>query len=143
MKHFGVLVARKYRTLPKRGRASAEEHRPPIGQAAEWYDEMIQHMPRSAMRVGRQLARLCGDDSKVTIPIRSLADAVGFKDSANRHIAYTQQGVAALQRHGWIEVVVSGQKRGAKTTYYLMVGKRCRDEGFVESEVLQDEDAAA
>ncbi len=63
--------------LRKRGFALAAEAIPPTGQAALWYADAIQCVPRSGQAVARQIARLCGDDSKVTIPWRSLADAVG------------------------------------------------------------------
>ncbi len=104
----------------------AGEHYPPYGQAALWYGDMIRVMPRSAMHVGKQLARLCGDDSCVTLPYRSLADAVGVKDKAGRTRAYTERGVQALAGGGWIRVETVGKKRGARTTFYLTYGQKKR-----------------
>ena len=40
---------------------------PPVGQAAFWYDDVIQHVPRSGQRVARQIARLCGSDSHLSL----------------------------------------------------------------------------
>lgn len=138
MQGFSVKIAKKYMRLQKRGFPLAEEHWPLMGQAALWYDEMKACMPPSAILVGRQLARLCRDDSQVTIPFRSLADAVGHKDSAGRHIAYTQQGVEALEKHRWVFVDTVGRGRGAKTSYYLTVGDRGRVTKGDESEVLEE-----
>ncbi|MGW0081510.1 hypothetical protein [Streptomyces sp. NPDC003393] len=108
--------------LRKRRYALAAETVPPTGQAGMWYSDVIQCVPRSGQAVARQIARLCGDDSQVTIPWRSLADAVGVRDSAGRHMAYTQRGVEALTKAGWLEVETTGAKRGAKTTFRLLVG---------------------
>ncbi|MFG2570615.1 hypothetical protein ACGFR6_34985 [Streptomyces sp. NPDC048567] len=126
------------RKLKKRGFALAAEHTPPISQAADWYWEVRLHVSRSARDVARQLARLAGEGIEVTIPERSLADAVGTIDKAGRHIAYTQGGIKVLERSGWIVKTVVGQKRGAKTTYELAVGDRSgwfyRDEDETEEE---------
>ncbi|MGA5880185.1 hypothetical protein ACPC3D_30890 [Streptomyces cellulosae] len=108
--------------LRKRGFALAAETVPPTGQAGMWYADVIQCVPRSGRDVARQIARLCGDDSQVTIPWRSLSDAVGVRDSIGREIAYTQRGVEALTKAGWLEVETTGAKRGARTSFRLMVG---------------------
>ncbi|MFJ8346042.1 hypothetical protein ACIQ9J_06670 [Streptomyces sp. NPDC094153] len=110
--------------LRKRGFALAAETKPPTGQAALWYADVIQCVPRSGRDVARQIARLCGQDSEVTIPWRSLADAVGVRDRAGREVAYTQRGVKALTDAAWLEVETTGAKRGAKTTFRLLVGDR-------------------
>lgn len=115
-------VVRRAPLLAKRGSPLAAEHMPPTGQAALWYEGVIQRVPRSGRDVAKQVARLCGDGSKVTIPYRSLADAVGMKDKAGREYAYMQRGVEVLVEAGWLEVETVGQKRGAKTTFYLMPG---------------------
>jgi hypothetical protein len=70
------------------------------------------------------MARLCGDDSEVTIPWRSLSDAVGVRDRGGRAMAWTQRGVKALEDAGWLEVETVGSKRGAKTTFRLLAGDR-------------------
>ncbi|MFI2504567.1 hypothetical protein [Streptomyces sp. NPDC018972] len=108
--------------LRKRGFALAAETVPPTGQAGLWYADVIQCVPRSGRDVARQIARLCGDDSQIAIPWRSLSDAVGVRDSIGREIAYTQRGVEALTKAGWLEVETTGAKRGARTTFRLMVG---------------------
>ncbi|MFF7969122.1 hypothetical protein ACFZC3_27680 [Streptomyces sp. NPDC007903] len=110
--------------LRKGGHALAAETVPPTGQAASWYGDVIQCVPRSGRDVGRQIARLCGEDSEVTIPWRSLADAVGVRDRAGRAIAYAQRGVEILVEAGWLEVETVGSKRGAKTTFRLLPGER-------------------
>ncbi|MGW3087785.1 hypothetical protein [Streptomyces sp. NPDC001108] len=128
----------KCRKLKKRGFALAAEHTPPIGQAANWYWEVRLHVPRSARDVARQIARLAGEGCEVTIPERSLAEAVGVLDKAGRHIAYTQGGIKILEKSGWITKTVVGQKRGAKTTYTLEVGNRSgwfyREEDGIEED---------
>ncbi|WP_329306953.1 hypothetical protein OG322_24955 [Streptomyces sp. NBC_01260] len=121
---YSAEIEEHRRKLKKRKFAMAAEHTPPIGQAADWYWEARLHVPRSARDVARQLARLAGEGCEVTIPERSLADAVGTIDKAGRHIAYVQGGVKVLERSGWITKTVVGQKRGAKTTYTLEVGVR-------------------
>jgi hypothetical protein len=110
--------------LIKRGFALAAEHMPPRGQAALWHQDVIHVVPRSGREVAKQLARLVGDDSKVTIPWRSLADAVGRADKAGHTRGYTERGVAALVEAGWLHVETIGQKRGARTTFYLLPGDR-------------------
>ncbi|MET7478777.1 hypothetical protein ABZT17_31055 [Streptomyces sp. NPDC005648] len=87
--------------LRKRGFVLAAETAPPAGQAALWYADAVQCVPRSGQAVARQIARLCGDESEVTVPWRSLADAVG-----------------------WLEVETVGNKRGAKTTFRLLASDR-------------------
>ncbi|MEU5519543.1 hypothetical protein ABZ759_02260 [Streptomyces sp. NPDC047860] len=109
--------------LRKRGFALAAETVPPTGQAGMWYTDVIQCVPRSGQAVGRQIARLCGDDSQVTIPWRSLSDAVGTRDRAGNLRRYTERGVRALVDSGWLEVETTGAKRGAKTTFRLLVGE--------------------
>lgn len=110
--------------LRKRGFALAAETIPPTGQAAQWYTDAIQCVPRSGQAVARQIARLCGDDSQVTIPWRSLADAVGVRDRAGNLRRYTERGVKTLKDAGWLEVETVGSKRGAKTTFRLLPGDR-------------------
>jgi hypothetical protein len=56
--------------LRKRGFALAAETSPPTGQAALWYADAVQCVPRSGQAVARQIARLCGDESEVTVPWR-------------------------------------------------------------------------
>ncbi|MFI2373048.1 hypothetical protein [Streptomyces sp. NPDC018833] len=113
--------------LRKRGYALAAEHYPPTGQAAQWYADVIQCVPRSGQLVAKQLARLCGEDSRVTVPWRSLADAVGVRDSAGRERAYTERGVQVLVESGWLTVETIGVKRGAKTTFSLEPGDRATE----------------
>lgn len=110
--------------LRKRRYPLAAEMTPPNGQAALWYGDVIQCVPRSGQDVARQMARLCGDDSEVTIPWRSLSDAVGVRDRGGRAMAWTQRGVKALEDAGWLEVETVGSKRGAKTTFRLLAGDR-------------------
>lgn len=103
------------------------EDKEPIGQALLWYQDVLRYVPPTlkgtAHAVARQIARLCGDDSQVTgLPWRSLADAVGRRDSVGREMAFTQSGVQALCEAGWLEVETVGQKRGAVTTRRLTVG---------------------
>ncbi|GAA1751114.1 hypothetical protein [Aeromicrobium alkaliterrae] len=117
-----TAVQERWRLHRKRGSAMAEEHTPPHGQAALWFADVLQSTSPSGRDVARQLARLCGDDSKVTIPHRSLSDAVGVRDSIGRQRAYTERGVEMLTNAGWLRVETVGLKRGARTTYYLMPG---------------------
>ncbi|MFD4337205.1 hypothetical protein ACFWPP_08375 [Streptomyces anulatus] len=114
----------KWRKLRKRGFPLAAEHIPPIGQAASWYEEVIQNVPRSGQLVARQIARLVGEGCEVTIPWRSLADAVGTRNRAGHLVSYTERGVEVLRESGWLSVKTVGQKRGAKTTFSLEVGSR-------------------
>ncbi|WP_432029253.1 hypothetical protein [Streptomyces sp. 1222.5] len=110
--------------LRKRGFALAAETAPPTGQAALWYADAVQCVPRSGQAVARQIARLCGDDSEVTIPWRSLADAVGRRDRAGNLRRYTERGAKALTDAGWLEVETVGIKKLAKTTFRLQAGDR-------------------
>ncbi|MDX2736398.1 hypothetical protein [Streptomyces caniscabiei] len=133
------------RKLRKRGFVLAAEHIPPVGQALLWYHDVIHFVPPSGARVARQIARLAGEDSQVTIPYRSLSDAVGWPDKAGREYAYMQRGVQALVDSGWLTVETVGEKRGAKTTFYLQVGDLnggalIMDEGFGEDEFLDFDD---
>lgn len=131
------------RLLAKRGRPIASENMPPTGQAALWYRDVIQYVPLSGMKVAKQVARLCGDDSQVTIPWRSLADAVGRKNRAGNLRSYTERGVKALIDAGWLTVETVGQKRGAKTTFYLQVGDFTdRMWSVGEDDFLEDDDTA-
>lgn len=118
--------------------AFSAEDVPPYGQAEGWHEDMIQQMPRSARLVGLQLARLCKDDSKVTLPWRSLADAVGVQDTARRHIAFTQRGVQALVEGGWLRVEARGKGRAASTTFYLLPGERATLANGAEPECFED-----
>ena len=96
---------------------------PPIGQSDGWFREASRYLPvtpPSARDVARQLARLCGHDSEVTIPWRSLADAVASGDALGRSRAYVEQGTKVLVDLRWVEVETTGEKRGAKTTFRLL-----------------------
>lgn len=119
---FRAGIPEHVRLLRKRRIPMSAEDVPPIGQAAEWYADVCQCVPRSAKLVARQIARLCGDDAKVTTTWRSLADAVGVMDKAGRLMAYTQRGVEILVDVGWLRVETVGKKRGAKTTFWLLPG---------------------
>lgn len=124
-RHRKLLERRARHRLPNESLKSyvlAAENLPPVGQAYGWYQEVIHYVPLSGMLVAKQIARLCGDDSQVTIPWRSLAESVGRKDRLNRERAYTERGVQTLIDGGWLTVETIGQKRGAKTTFYLQVG---------------------
>lgn len=130
---FEEKVERHRALLNRRGRGPAKrnlcevvlaaEHMPPTGQAYDWYADVIYNVPKSGRQVAKQLARLCGDDSKVTLPWRSLADAVGHADRVGRTRAYAERGVAALVEAGWLRVETVGAKRGARTTFYLLAGE--------------------
>jgi len=122
------------RLLAKRGRPLAAENMPPVGQAYLWYRDVVQFVPLSGMLVAKQIARLAGNDSKVTIPWRSLADAVGRKNRAGNLRSYTERGVQALVESGWLRVETIGEKRGAETTFYLQVGD------FTDRTWMRDED---
>ncbi|WP_326788740.1 hypothetical protein [Streptomyces sp. NBC_00151] len=108
--------------LRKRGFPFAAEHTPPTGQAALWYEEVTQYVPRSGRDVARQVARLSGEDSQVTISWRSLADAVGKRNRAGNLVSYTERGVRVLKEAGWLRVETIGGGCTAKTTFYLQVG---------------------
>ncbi len=129
------------RLLKKRGFPLAAEHMPPEGQAALWFQDVIQAVPRSGLHVARQLARLCGDDSQVTIPWRSLADAVGRRNRAGNLRSYTERGVRALVDAGWLTVETTGSKRGAKTKFSLQVGEFADWTGLEEEDFIEDEDS--
>lgn len=116
-------IAEKRRKLKRRGFALAAEHTPPTGQAALWYEEVIHYVPRTGRDVARQLARLAGEDSVITIPDRSLADAVGKVNRAGNLNSYMERGVKVLIDSGWIRKEVTGAGCAAKTTYYLQVGE--------------------
>ncbi|MFF9778435.1 hypothetical protein ACF1HJ_32890 [Streptomyces sp. NPDC013978] len=132
--HYADEIAEHGRLLKKRGQPLAAENMPPVGQAYLWYQDVIQCVPLSGMLVAKQLARLAGDDSQVTIPWRSLADAVGRKNRAGNLRSYTERGVQALVESGWLSVETIGSKRGAKTTFYLQVGD------FTDRTWMHDED---
>ena len=127
------------RLLRKRGRPLAAENMPPTGQAYLWYQDVVQCVPLSGMLVAKQLARLAGEDSQVTITWRSLASAVGRKNRAGNLVSYTERGVKALVEAGWLRVETVGQKRGAKTTFYLQVGD-FTDRTWTHDEDTYDED---
>ncbi|WP_158711472.1 hypothetical protein [Streptomyces xylophagus] len=127
-------IAEHGRLLSKRGQPLAAENMPPAGQAYLWYRDVIQYVPLSGMLTAKQIARLCGDDSQVTIPWRSLADAVGRKNRAGNLRSYTERGVQALVESGWLTVETIGSKRGASTTFYLQVGD------FTDRTWMRDED---
>lgn len=123
MDDFRRKVDRHHEARIARGGAVVSaEMLPPIGQAADWYWHLVQeHPPRSARLTARQLARLCGHDSRVTVPWRSLADAVGQEDAAGRKVAYVQTGVQWLVDAGWLSKDVQGRRRSARTTFSLEV----------------------
>ncbi|MEU6044971.1 hypothetical protein [Streptomyces griseus] len=135
-------IAEHRRLLRKRGRPLAFENMPPTGQAYLWYRDVVQCVPLSGMLVAKQLARLAGDDSQVTIPWRSLADAVGRKNRAGNLVSYTERGVKALVEAGWLRVETVGQKRGAKTTFYLEVGDFTDRTWMQEEYAYEDEPTA-
>jgi hypothetical protein len=102
--------------------ARAAERMLPVGQAREWYADAFFNMPQSGRDVAMQIARLCGDDSMVTLPQRSLADAVGKADKAGRTRAYAERGVEVLVAAGWLRVEATGRGCRARTAYYLLPG---------------------
>ena len=99
---------------------SAECITPPTGQAAGWYEDVYRSTFGSALFVAYQIARLCGEDSEVTLPISSLADAVQRYDDAGRLENYTDVGIRTLKDHGWLETERAGR---AGTTFRLTVGE--------------------
>lgn len=121
---FTHTIERHHRLLAKRGHVLAADVMPPLGQAGLWYQDSMQCVPRSGQRVARQIARLCGDDSQVCVPIRSLADAVGVRDKAGRTVSYTETGIRVLVEAGWLSVRVTGLLGAQQTTYYLEPGDR-------------------
>lgn len=106
----------------------------PVGQAQEWYLDALPNMPPSGRDVALQLARLCGDDSMVTLPWRSLADAVGKADKAGRTRAYAERGVQALTEAGWVRVETTGRGRAARTTFYLLPAPHARDRVWIDGQ---------
>ena len=124
MSTWAAKVDQHRRLLEKRGSPLAAENWPPTGQAAAWYWDVIRYVPRSGMRVARQIARLCGEDSQVTVPWRSLADAVGVRNKAGNLRSYTERGAKVLAEAGWLEIETVGRGRGARTTFLLCVGER-------------------
>jgi hypothetical protein len=127
------------RLLTKRGQPLAAENMPPTGQAYLWYQDVIQCVPLSGMLVAKQIARLCGEGSQVTIPWRSLSDAVGRKNRAGNLRSYTERGVQALVESGWLTVRTVGSKRGAKTTFTLQVGDFTDRPWVCDGDVYEEE----
>lgn len=124
---FSVEVERHRELLRKRKMPLAAEEYMPIGQALGWYEDVILCVPRSGQVAARQIARLCGDDSQVTVPLRSLADAVGLRDSAGRDSAYTRRGIECLVEAEWLKTDTAGSGQTISTTFYLMPGDRSID----------------
>jgi hypothetical protein len=120
-------IEERRRLLRKRGFPLAAECMPPTGQAGLWHADVVLCVPRSGRDVAKQLARLCGDDSRVTVPWRSLADAVGVRDRGGRLRAYTERGVQVLVEAGWLAVEVAGRGRASRTTFQLLPGERTAD----------------
>ncbi len=120
--YFGGLtrIGRHWLLYRKRGFAWSAEIAHPVGQAALWYQDVRRVAPLSGSTVAEQIARLCGEDSQLTIPIRSLADAVGRTDKLGRKVAFTERGIEWLIANGWLQKAVAGRGRGARTTYSLM-----------------------
>jgi hypothetical protein len=132
--YTAAIEARRAK-LRKRGFPLAAETAPPSGQAALWYADVIQCVPRSGQAVARQIARLCGHDSEVTVPWRSLADAVGVRDRAGNLRRYTERGARTLVDAGWLQIETVGSKRGAKTTFRLLPGDRSSEcLGWIDDE---------
>lgn len=120
-----AAVERHAALLDKRGSPMSWEGMPPVGQAGEWFWEVMWFVSApSAQNTARQIARLCGQDSEVSVPWRSLADAVGIPDKAGRTMAYVQSGVETLERYGWLEVETTGKGRGSRTTFKILPGER-------------------
>lgn len=141
---FAEKVERHHKALKARGGYPiAWEEQSPEDEAANWFEDMVYNMPKSAIRVGRQIARLCGDDTQATTTYRSLADAVGVRDKRGRTTAYVQRGLKALSEWGWIKVVTTGKGRAASTTFYLMPGDAPRVADPTYEADLIDELAAA
>lgn len=132
---FSDRVDNRAELLARRGAPQPAEDWPPTGQAALWHTDVVQCVPRTGQLVARQLARLCAEDSQVTVSSRSLADAVGHRDGAGRQRAFTERGVQCLTESGWLDVQVTGTGQSIRTTYYLLPGDR-----FVD--YLPDDDAA-
>lgn len=121
---FSERVDRHHALLRKRMHPWPAEMHLPTGQAALWHADVIACVPRSGREVARQLARLCGMDSRVTVPLGSLADAVSRTDKAGRHIAYTQTGIKVLVESGWLRTETIGPQGNQRTTYFLSPGER-------------------
>lgn len=119
---FDERVQRRTVLLARRGMAQSAEDAPPHGQASLWLADVALCVPRTGQLVARQLARLCGDDSQVTISSRSLADAVGHRDRAGRQRAFTERGLRCLVDAGWITAETSGRGPESLSTYRLLPG---------------------
>lgn len=132
-------ILEKWIKVHKRRGPLATEHYPPEGQAALWYADVIRCVPLSGQRVAKQIARLAKGDSQVTIPWRSLADAVGVKNRAGNLVSYTERGVKVLVDCGWLSVHVEGRGRAAKTTFHLEVGEFI-DRTWMDPEDFLDEE---
>jgi len=118
---FRARVERHRAPLARRGQPTSHELVPPTGQAAEWYALVLDYCPpRSGRIVGRQIARLCGVDSRVTTTWRSLADAVGIGDKLGRVRAYTERGAEVLSEYGWLDIENEPGSWG--TTFLLQIG---------------------
>lgn len=135
---FNDLVQHHRELLRKRGFPLSVENHLPEGQAARWYSDVSGCVPPSASHVAKQLARLCREDSQVSVSIRSLADAVGRRDRLNRLSAYTERGLKALVDSGWLRTRVTGSGQNKISTFYLLSGDR-RTEWFPEDDDLWDE----
>lgn len=135
---FQERVERHWELLRKRGHPQAAEVHLPTGQAGLWYADAIQCVPKSGQMVARQLARLCGDDSRVTASIRSLADAVGHRDRAGHASAYARRGVECLVQAGWLRTDVTGAGQDIATTFYLLPGDRDLEWFSEDHEVWQE-----
>lgn len=119
---FEERVQHRQGLLEKRGYPHFAELTFPQGQASLWYDDVIRCVPKSGRLVAKQVARLCGNDSRVTISIRSLADAVGVPDRDGRLVAFTERGIQALVESGWLRTATSGSGQNIITTFYLLPG---------------------
>lgn len=121
-----VKVSAKQEALRKRGigrhictPARSAEMAQPVGQAASWYEDVHLNTFGNASHVAYQIARLCGHDSEVTLPLRSLADAVGRRDEDGRLRSFTDTGIRVLVERGWLE---TAPQRERGTTFRLKVG---------------------
>ncbi len=114
-------VERHHAALKRRGGVPrSAEMDAPTGQALGWYMDVAKLAPPTGRDVARQLARLCGEDSVVTISERSLADAVGLTDSEGRARSYVESGIKALVKAEWLEV--EHGEGGQPNVYRLMPG---------------------
>jgi len=139
---FPEVVERHHGLQVKRGHALSADVLQPSGQAAGWYQDVIRCVPWSGQVVAHQIARLCGDDSVCSVPIRSLADAVGQRDRAGRQVALTERGIEVLVESGWLRTEVTGRGQNIVTTYYLMPGP-IGVEWFTDDEDAWQEDRLA